>query len=417
MVIAELEATDRRDSIDGYDVAPREGAGSLRQELARVLAGDVPSRAVRGEIVRSWQESAALGLTPDRFDPPFDRSDEKDSRLLGAATPVIDRLGRDLASTETSVVLAGDCCRIMAREAPSPLEGARLCEIMLSPGYLWGIGQAGTNGLGAAFAGGAPLLVQGDEHFADVLTDVATAGAPIRDPRTAQVLGVLAFVCSAEAANQLLLPMVSRAVREVEQRLLNDSFGLDRLVQTNFLDARRRTRRPLVAVSRATFLTNAAAARLVSAADRPRLWEFASDKPNVTGAIKPQFILADGRGVSVSIEAINDGRELVGALVRFDAGNEAPLARRARSRASSPLHPTFGWDSLTEAERSVMDLVVEGLTNREVAARLFVSPHTVDSHLRHIFRKLDINSRVELVRMVTARSTSHRSLVGTADVA
>jgi DNA-binding CsgD family transcriptional regulator len=38
-------------------------------------------------------------------------------------------------------------------------------------------------------------------------------------------------------------------------------------------------------------------------------------------------------------------------------------------------------------------------TNREVAERLFVSPHTVNSHLRHVFSKLGITSRVELARV------------------
>ena len=41
----------------------------------------------------------------------------------------------------------------------------------------------------------------------------------------------------------------------------------------------------------------------------------------------------------------------------------------------------------------------EGTTNREVAERLFVSPHTVNSHLSHVFAKLRINSRVELARL------------------
>jgi DNA-binding CsgD family transcriptional regulator len=47
----------------------------------------------------------------------------------------------------------------------------------------------------------------------------------------------------------------------------------------------------------------------------------------------------------------------------------------------------------------VARLVAEGLTNREAAERLFVSPHTVNSHLRHVFAKLGINSRVELARL------------------
>jgi DNA-binding CsgD family transcriptional regulator len=59
----------------------------------------------------------------------------------------------------------------------------------------------------------------------------------------------------------------------------------------------------------------------------------------------------------------------------------------------------FGWESLTTTERNVTDLVVEGLTNREAAERLFLSRHTVDFHLRSVFRKLDIRSRVDLTRV------------------
>jgi DNA-binding CsgD family transcriptional regulator len=60
---------------------------------------------------------------------------------------------------------------------------------------------------------------------------------------------------------------------------------------------------------------------------------------------------------------------------------------------------TSGWAALTTSELTVARLVAEGLTNREVAERLFVSPHTVNSHLRHVFWKLGINSRVELTRL------------------
>lgn len=58
-----------------------------------------------------------------------------------------------------------------------------------------------------------------------------------------------------------------------------------------------------------------------------------------------------------------------------------------------------GWAAMTASELDVARLVAEGLTNRQVAERLFVSPHTVNSHLRHVFAKLGINSRVELARL------------------
>ena len=57
-----------------------------------------------------------------------------------------------------------------------------------------------------------------------------------------------------------------------------------------------------------------------------------------------------------------------------------------------------GWAALTAAELRVVRLVAQGMTNREAAAALFLSPHTIDTHLRHAFAKLGVNSRVELTR-------------------
>jgi DNA-binding CsgD family transcriptional regulator len=83
------------------------------------------------------------------------------------------------------------------------------------------------------------------------------------------------------------------------------------------------------------------------------------------------------------------------------AESAAACASSACDAASSPpsLPETSGWAALTTSELTVARLVTEGLTNREVAERLFVSPHTVNSHLRHVFSKLGINSRVELARL------------------
>jgi DNA-binding CsgD family transcriptional regulator len=75
------------------------------------------------------------------------------------------------------------------------------------------------------------------------------------------------------------------------------------------------------------------------------------------------------------------------------------VARRRRQKADRPVS---GWASLTSTEQRVALVVAEGLTNAQVGARLFLSRHTVDFHLRQVFRKLGINSRVELVRVVIA---------------
>lgn len=59
-----------------------------------------------------------------------------------------------------------------------------------------------------------------------------------------------------------------------------------------------------------------------------------------------------------------------------------------------------GWTGLSETQRDVARLASVALTNRQIARRLYLSPYTVNYHLRQIFVKLGIRSRVELARLV-----------------
>ena len=71
--------------------------------------------------------------------------------------------------------------------------------------------------------------------------------------------------------------------------------------------------------------------------------------------------------------------------------------------------PAFGWDGLTDTERRIADLVAEGFSNRQVATQVFVSTHTVAFHLRHVFWKLGVTSRVQLARMAAEKAASGTS--------
>jgi predicted ATPase/DNA-binding CsgD family transcriptional regulator len=79
-------------------------------------------------------------------------------------------------------------------------------------------------------------------------------------------------------------------------------------------------------------------------------------------------------------------------------------ARRARGPRR---RPPGGWDSLTPTELKVVELVAQGLTNPQVAERMFVAPSTVKTHLSHIYRKLEVHSRAELGALVARRGAGN----------
>ena len=64
---------------------------------------------------------------------------------------------------------------------------------------------------------------------------------------------------------------------------------------------------------------------------------------------------------------------------------------------------------LTPSEQRVAELAVSGLTNRDIAATLFISPKTVEVNLSRIYRKLNIRSRVELYKALGTPNTEHRT--------
>ena len=87
-------------------------------------------------------------------------------------------------------------------------------------------------------------------------------------------------------------------------------------------------------------------------------------------------------------EPLADARRVGRALRRL--GVERRIVSQPRAKT--------GWDSLTDSELRVISLIAQGVTNRDVAAQLHLSLHTVKTHIRNAFAKLGINSRAELSR-------------------
>ena len=78
--------------------------------------------------------------------------------------------------------------------------------------------------------------------------------------------------------------------------------------------------------------------------------------------------------------------------------------RRGRRGARS--RPQAGWHSLTPTELTVVTLVAEGLSNPQIGDRLYVSRRTAQTHLAHVFAKLDLTSRAQLAAEVARRGSA-----------
>jgi DNA-binding CsgD family transcriptional regulator len=83
-------------------------------------------------------------------------------------------------------------------------------------------------------------------------------------------------------------------------------------------------------------------------------------------------------------------------------------ARRAKWSTAAAA-PTTGWASLTEAERRVATLIGDGHTNKSAASALGVSVNTVGTHLRAVFAKLGVQSRVQLANCLASSGRQLRS--------
>jgi predicted ATPase/class 3 adenylate cyclase/DNA-binding CsgD family transcriptional regulator len=87
----------------------------------------------------------------------------------------------------------------------------------------------------------------------------------------------------------------------------------------------------------------------------------------------------------------------------LDWHDAVAYARRARGERKRPQH---GWASLTPTELQVVALVAEGLTNAQIAERLFMGRATVKTHLEHVFTKLEVRTRAALASEATRRRST-----------
>ncbi len=244
-------------------------------------------------------------------------------------------------------------------------------------------------------------------HFADIYarSETTLAQAQITEARDGQAaaLGHLRQLCDLPARPGLLLgdPAVAAWLVRTALAAGDNEFAANvtRTAQ-GLADAHPQFPALAVAAAHSRGLARGESAPLAQAATQhPDPWARAS-------AAEDLGVLHGRQGDRE--QAIHQLKEALGGYRHVGADRDQARVRRRlrklgirRRHWSTPsARPVTGWDSLTGTEQAVAGLVADGLNNNQVAARMYISTHTVAHHLRQAFRKLSIASRVELARIV-----------------
>lgn len=375
------------------DAAVSNADKSMRYVLDRLADGPCGQQPISDAILLSWRRSADAGLMPHEIRAPYDPDIDTGGRLRWAAEPGMAAVSGDLEGVEVALLLADSRGHVIERWASARTASA-MDRIGAAAGFVCDEAVVGTNSIGGALQARGPSVVVELEHFADGLTAVSCASRAVIDPLTGRLLGVVNMTCAGRAYSAVMPALIGRVVHETQQRLIDDSGVTATALHAAFLQARRRAKGPIAVLDGRCMFVNSAGALIVEAADRAVLWDWAEPLlGTASGRATSRVALASGVQ-SVRCEAVYDGDRVAGVVIwlgRTGAPISSPdvMADRATH-----------WAMLTVSERSIAQHVANGLTNRETGSQLFISAHTVDYHLRQIFRKLDLRSRVELARVV-----------------
>ena len=309
-----------------------EGLRRIQQAREQFLSGGPGSTwpagtLVRPEIATSWRRSMLLGIDPSHVGAlPYEPDREPTPRLLRAAEPVLDRLVEQLSGTPTGVVLADSKAWVLWRGAGEPALFTALDAISASPGCWLGEEVAGTNGLGTVVEERRAAMVVGGEHYLDSMQDFTCVGVPIMDPHSNRLEGVLDLTCPSRSTNELLLPLLAEAVRQIEQRLREHASVRERALFDEFIKQTRRGSQAVASLSGDFLITNSAAAQLFEPADHALLWDWAGQAVSSGQDMQGEVQLTREIVVKARCIPVSDGTGTAGVVITMTPKREQPTS-------------------------------------------------------------------------------------------
>ena len=198
---------------------PAAWARLLRRAHDQVASGAPVPAIVRDVVTRSWERSRDAGLDPSGREAPL-LLEEPEARDRWRAHPLArfgDVVGHMLGAYAREarhivVISDADGCLLWSDGHPAVLKASS--DIAFVPGRKWTESAAGTNGVGTTLAVGHPVQIFSAEHYNRQVHGWTCSGAPVRDPESGEILGVLDLSSGIRAAHPNSLALVT-AVADV----------------------------------------------------------------------------------------------------------------------------------------------------------------------------------------------------------
>jgi len=212
--------------------APTQRAREVRRAWERFIGGDwgpgdeARDESVRDPIAASWRRSAAAGVDPSgaRIAPVVTDADETTARWevhpLAEMAPLIRSCLAATADDSAHLLVVSDANGVLLWLEGNPRVRLRAADSMnFAEGTLWSEGGAGTNAIGTALAAEHAVQVFASEHFNEVVQQWTCAAAPVRDPDSGQIVGVIDLTGEMSTVHPHSMAVATATAQAVEAQL------------------------------------------------------------------------------------------------------------------------------------------------------------------------------------------------------
>lgn len=287
-------------------------------------------------VAASWLRSQAAGVSPEGGDIRYIGDVDIASRLVHYAQPVLEKLIEYTQDVPLSVAISDNKGRVLSRLDTNSAIGALVDTISLSPGFSYAESEVGTNGVGTVLESGRSVHIVGAAHFHERFQKYSCSGAPIRDPLSGHIEGVLDLTCLVEHSTPLLHSFVRSAASTIETALLHDRELNQRILFNAFSKMEAKTRVPLLVAGKNVLISTSKAQKIFDADEQRIIVQHALYLAERAARATEEIELSPQRTVKIRTTRISSGKSVLGVgvsiidLTTVDAFVHETTAERKR---------------------------------------------------------------------------------------